>query len=127
MDLGTYIYIYLHFFTPLTEKLFMCIILIMIIHTCMLLLVIFVFIYIMVISKYMYIKRNVANNVAIIYIYLVYLLHYDKPFAIIRIFTVHVCQWNSIMSINLIDDCIALPPAVRFDQPNIFPFTIISL
>lgn len=57
----------------------------------------------------------------------IYLLHYDKPFAIIRIFTVHVCQWNSIMSINLIDDCIALPPAVRFDQPNIFPFTIISL
>lgn len=37
----------------------------------MLLLVIFVFGYIMVISKYMYIKRIVANNVAIIYIYLV--------------------------------------------------------
>lgn len=62
-----------------------------------------------------------------IHIFGIYLLHYDKPFAIIRIFTVHVCQWNSIMSINLIDDCIPLPPAVRFDQPNIFPFTIISL
>lgn len=55
----------------------------------------------------------------------IYLLHYDKPFAIIRIFT--CLSMNSIMSINLIDDCIALPPAVRFDQPNLFPFTIISL
>lgn len=36
----------------------------------MLLLVIFVFGYIMVISKYMYIKRIVAKNVAIIYIYI---------------------------------------------------------
>lgn len=40
----------------------------------MLLLVIFVFIYIMVISKYMYIKRNVAKNVAIIYIYISYIM-----------------------------------------------------
>lgn len=123
MDLGTYIYIYLHFFTPLTEKLFMCIILIMIIHTCMLLLVIFVFIYIMVISKYMYIKRNVAKNVAIIYIYISYIMINH----LLSLEFLHVCQWNSIMSINLIDDCIALPPAVRFDQPNIYPFTIISL
>lgn len=40
----------------------------------MLLLVIFVFIYRMVISKYMYIKRNVAKNVAIIYIYISYIM-----------------------------------------------------
>lgn len=92
----------------------------------MLLLVIFVFGYIMVISKYMYIKRIVAKNVAIIYIYLV-CISYIMINHLLSLEFLHVCQWNSIMSINLIDDCIALPPAVRFDQPNIYPFTIISL